>query len=49
MLPHVTDFHTTKGFEHSWHGVDVIELDDMPKLIRNLRIVKDLLLKGEPR
>lgn len=39
-LPHATDFHTAKGYEHFWKGVQVVELKELPVSVRECEIVK---------
>jgi hypothetical protein len=44
-LPHATDFHTTKGYEKSWHKIKVVGMEHVPETLRNKDIIKQFNLK----
>ena len=42
-LPYSKDFHTTKGYETSWHKIEQININQLPRSVRGLEIVKEAI------
>lgn len=45
-LPNAKDFHTTKGYEKSWHSIREVGIEHVPLTLRNKSIIKEFNLKG---
>lgn len=39
-MPKAYNFHTTKGFEKSWHRLKTVSIEDLPETVRSKEIVR---------